>query len=605
MSLPTLKKLLVDFSIKSILIVAIIVGGVVLVRYTSNNTRYFRYKQQRIDRLLDLSNALQLTQDAYLYFTQGDSTQVDSLKVRLQALAARKAVFSLFDSQESVLSIKQAVEKEEAFYTVVLAKNEQKALISKPAPDIAANAQPMLTRFIKQKRYELKIRVLKNEKIYEGLGYLVITVGALLSIMNIFFYYRSKKGWLMQMARDKEIYKAKLAAQAANNAKSEYLAMISHEIRTPMNGVLGMSNLLMQGPLDDDQRIYAKTIYNSAESLLRIVNDVLDFSKIEAGKIHLDKTSVNIRTLVEEAFAVLPITTSKLDISYHIDEHVPEFIYCDPLRLKQILLNFFSNALKFTEEGEIYVACKVLDKDENGTMRLGFMIKDTGIGIAKDRIKLLFKPFVQESQSTARKYGGTGLGLNIAYKLITMMGGKIKVKSEVGKGSTFTFFVVVKEAVKTGKELPSFNTCQLDSELCTNYPFNILAVDDNEINLLLISKTLEKLGYDCKTSTNGKAAVELVKQEHFDLIFMDMQMPIMDGTVATTEIRKHYGIYEYPVVIALTANTIADGRDRCLEAGMQDFISKPFKPVEIEAIIKKWAVKILDYQHKHQSKYLS
>ncbi|WP_461484994.1 ATP-binding response regulator, partial [Pedobacter sp.] len=229
-----------------------------------------------------------------------------------------------------------------------------------------------------------------------------------------------------------------------------------------------------------------------------------------------------------------------------------------------------------------------------------------------------FNPFVQTDYSTMRKYGGTGLGLNIAYNLIVMMDGKIKVKSEVGVGSTFTFFVVVKETAekqvpkevkepkeeKEVKEVKEINPI-LDNELSASYPFKILVVDDNEINLMLITKTLSKLGYDCQKASNGQIAVDMVKENQFDLIFMDMQMPIMDGTVATTEIRKHYRIYGYPIVIALTANTLGDGKERCLEAGMQDFIAKPFKPAEIESIIKKWAPKIIEHKRKDQSISLS
>ncbi|MNJ93149.1 Sensory/regulatory protein RpfC [compost metagenome] len=617
MSLPASKQIFINFIVKLLLILAIIGGGAALLFYNKDNTIYFKQKQQRVVDLIELNDALQKTVHAYLGVANADTTQLDSLKIYLNVLAQRKKILNVFSQENEVyksdaLAIRQSLEDEENFYT------SQVSVFSKSGTtftklqiglsDKIGATQPLLSQLIKLEREDLKVRILQNDSFYEKLGYLLVGIGGLVLLMVIVLYRRSQKSLEKQLLHDREIYNAKLNAQSANNAKTEYLGMISHEIRTPMNGVLGMSNLLMQGSLTSEQREYAKTIHDSAESLLRIVNDILDFSKIEVGKVHLDKVSVNIRDLIGETFMHLPKSTEELTIGFKIDKNVPNSIYGDPKRLKQLLLNFLSNAVKFTETGSIILECSVIDKSENGDLRIGFVVKDTGIGIAEDRIKSLFKPFVQIDHSTMRKYGGTGLGLNIAYNLITMMQGKVKVKSQVGKGSVFTFFITTKEAVETTvtkavKEEPKLVV--LDNELSANYPFKILVVDDNEINLMLITKTLSKLGYECKKASNGQIAVDMVTKEHFDLIFMDMQMPIMDGTVATTEIRKHYRVYEFPVVVALTANTLGDGKDKCLEAGMQDFIAKPFKPAEIEEVIKKWAPKIIDYKSKHQSNSLS
>ena len=615
MNLPETKRLYVNFMVKLLLILAIIIGGVALVIYNKENTSYFEQKRKRVTDLVFLDNVLQKTSYSYLNFIGGDSAQLDSLKWHLSELTAQKKVLKEFTGKNEAFAaeakaVTASLNREEHFYISQLSRftnGGEVNFLTSFSKQIGAT-HLLLHELLILEREEITSKIVHNEDFYEVFGYMILGIAALIMLMNVVWYIRSVKSLKKQLVQEKEMQKARQVAQSANNAKSEYLAMISHEIRTPMNGVLGMSNLLLQGSLTDEQKDYTQTIHNSAESLLRIVNDVLDFSKIEAGKIHLDKSSVNIRDLIMEAFSILPKSTDQLRINHFVDANVPKFIYCDPIRLKQVLLNFLSNAIKFTERGNVTLECKVIDKDENDFIRLGFVVKDTGIGIAKDRIKLLFKPFVQVDHTTVRKYGGTGLGLNIAYNLVSMMGGKINVNSQVGVGSNFVFFIQTKEMVeskKVEKVQETTTTKILDKELSGNFPLRILVVDDNEINLMLITKTLDKLGYQSKRASNGQLALDLIKQEEFDLIFMDMQMPIMDGTVATTEIRKLYKIYEYPVVIALTANALGDGKDKCLEAGMQDFIAKPFKPAEIEEVIKKWAPKIVGYKSKHQSISLS
>lgn len=615
MGSPALKQLLANFAIKLLLILVLIGAGIYLLIANGDNANYLSQKEQQLASLVALNRNLEQCSHAYLQIASADSTKIDSLKSYLNSLSKNKVFLAQYlEESENYKSdakvVLASLENEESFY-----KRQLELLLETGIfPAVPRNfgevvvTQRLLYPFVKADTEDLHAKSQQNAKMHQQLAYLVIGIGILILAMNTLIYYRSRKSLEKQIAHEKEISNAKLAAQLANNAKSEYLAMISHEIRTPMNGVLGMSNLLLQGALTEEQKDYAKTIHNSAEALLRIVNDVLDFSKIEAGKIQLNQTSVDVRRLIAEVFDGFPKSNGQLRVNFTVDEAVPELVYSDAFRLKQVLLNFLSNAHKFTNKGNISLECKVIDKEDNGNIRLGFSIKDTGIGIAEERIKLLFKPFVQVDQTSVRKYGGTGLGLNIAYNLISMMSGKVKVSSEVGIGSVFTFYIVTKEMFQTKKVKPAPVEREqhiLDQELSGSYPLRILAVDDNEVNLMLITKTLSKLGYSCKKASNGQLALEIVKQEDFDLIFMDMQMPIMDGTVATTEIRKHYRVYEYPVVIALTANALGDGRDKCLEAGMQDFIAKPFKPAEIEEVIRKWAPKIMAHHSKAQSISLS
>ncbi len=613
MSLKASDRLFANFLIKLLLIIAILASGVVLFVTNKEGSVDINQRTQRVTDLIQIGEALQKTNYAYLNYLENDTTiLLDSLKAQLLDLSKKKDILTTFKKESEsytaeLTTIEGALGEEYAFYADQVAFFTQKTngmMLDDVVVKAVGKTQPLLAKQIAAERDDFKFRIAQDSVFFNGLAMTLIATSSILMILTIMMYRSSRKTVNEQESYEEEINIAKQVTLSVNKAKAEYLAMISHEIRTPMNGVLGMSNLLLQGSLTVEQQDYAKTIHDSAETLLKIVNDVLDFSKIDSGEIYLNQASADLRQIIAGVFAKLPPADPKVEVSYTVDKNIPNFINCDSVRLGQVLYNFLANAVKFTQEGTITLDCKIIDKDENGRMRLGFVIKDTGIGIADEKTKILFKPFVQVADKESRKYGGAGLGLNIAYRLITMMNGKVKVKSELGVGSVFTFYIVTQENIakpKVETAAKASGQTSLDNDLSTVYPFNILVVDDNEINLMLISRTLSKLGYECKKCTNGQMAVDAAKEEQFDLIFMDMQMPIMDGTIATTEIRKHYRVYEYPVVIALTANALGDGRDKCLEAGMQDFIAKPFKPAEIEEIIKKWAPKVIEYRNKHHA----
>lgn len=384
------------------------------------------------------------------------------------------------------------------------------------------------------------------------------------------------------LQRAKEFEEAKTLAESANHAKSQFLANISHELRTPMSGVIGMTSLALDTPLHPEQREFIETAKSSAEALLNLLNDLLDFSKIESGHIVLERTPFAIRKTTEDVIRVFRrhCAQKQISLSLHVAPDVPEGLLGDPFRLRQILMNLVGNAVKFTHTGGIDVRVSMLKKS-NESVRLQFEIEDTGIGIPRAQHSAVFDRFRQADESTTRKYGGTGLGLSISKKLVELMGGDLRFESEVNQGTTFHF------ECEWGicRDLPEHQTSETEPAAP---PLRILLAEDNVINQRLASRMLEKWGHSVVIAATGITAVQQATSDQFDMILMDLQMPELGGIDAAREIRKWEFAEKRPrtPIFALTASVGQDAFQRCIDAGMDGCLGKPFRPSELAALLQ-------------------
>ncbi|MDH4153750.1 MAG: ATP-binding protein [Nitrospira sp.] len=383
----------------------------------------------------------------------------------------------------------------------------------------------------------------------------------------------------LDITSDVALRRAKEAAEESARAKGIFLATMSHELRTPMNGVLGCTQLLKDTSLSDEQRELIETMHRSAEALLTLVNDILDFSKIEAGKMTLEVANVNLRALIRDVTTLTEGMASHkgLTVSVDIDADVPEEFRGDPIRLRQILFNLVGNAIKFTTEGGVTIAVAVKPRSSENAeaVLVQWSVRDTGIGLTPEQQAQLFKAYAQAEVSTARRFGGTGLGLMICRQLVELMGGTISVSSQFGKGSTFSYTtnllpVIHREvgALSLGTDQSVFNK--------PGIPKRVLVADDNEINQVVACKFLQKLGCQVEVARTGREAVEAISRTPYDIVLMDCEMPEMDGYEATREIRRREeGAINHLPIMALTGHASEEDAQKCRQAGMDIVVTKP------------------------------
>ncbi|MGY3213234.1 ATP-binding protein [Mucilaginibacter sp. HD30] len=455
----------------------------------------------------------------------------------------------------------------------------------------ALNIVPTLLLLLLQHGNSFLI-TLKPEKVDEATFIMSLSACLVLIIFVYSHFYTSFKKALTQLSDTTEQQDALAAkfekaiekANKSSEAKSEFLSTMSHEIRTPLNAVIGMTDLLMMGGPRPDQKENLEVLKFSAGNLLSIVNDVLDFNKIESGKLIFERARLNLYDLMNSICGGQTIIARQKGLKFTLDVDNAlqrKTLFGDPTRITQIVFNLVSNAIKFTTQGDILVKIACVE-DRHDRLTVNFMVKDTGIGIPKDRLDAIFEPFTQESVSTTRQYGGTGLGLAIVKRLLELQGLKISVNSRVNKGSEFSFNmefpVATEKQVVVSKKTPT--VIQTEAEAFS--AMRVLIAEDNPVNVMLMKKLLSKWNISPFIAENGERAVEFMQYGNFDIILMDLQMPVMNGFDAAIEIRKMADPKKANVpIIALTASALFDIKERVYNSGMNDYVSKPFKPDEL------------------------
>jgi signal transduction histidine kinase len=428
------------------------------------------------------------------------------------------------------------------------------------------------------------IQKAKTSKFSKLISILAIALISILSLLSLSLYknniIRTRSNQLLE-EKNKELILAKEKAEKASNARTEFLSTVSHELRTPLNAINGIAHLLLEDKPKKSQMHYLESLQFSGNYLTNFINDILEINKIDSKKAEVENINFNLKQLLENIQSSLKELASENnnDFNLTIDSNIPDYLIGDPTKLSQILLNLINNALKFTHDGEVTVTSKlVLTKDEQAAIY--FEVKDSGIGIPKDKLETVFDSFSQGSVGINRKYGGTGLGLTIVKKLVGILGGEIKLESIVNQGSTFSFelpFKVGEKPLKVDKKPKKIN----DSNLINK---KILVVEDNKINQMISKKMLENKGIHCEIIDNGEDAIEISKKHQFDMILMDVHLPGINGTIATKKIRE---FDKKTPIIALTAISLNENRKMLLSYGMNDVITKPFVPDDFYAIISK------------------
>jgi PAS domain S-box-containing protein len=418
--------------------------------------------------------------------------------------------------------------------------------------------------------------IMAQNPIFDGLGEVVGAVGFFLDLTEQKCAEKERSDLLI---REK-------ASQEASNLKSEFLANMSHEIRTPINGVIGITGLLQDTQLDGEQREFVDSIKCSANALLTVINDILDFSKIEAGKLDFEELDFNLIHIIQDIEKTFKFQAKKkgLRVSSELSSDLPRFVKGDPGRLRQIIMNLMSNAIKFTPQGQVTLRVRLIALDQ-AQSQLRFEVSDTGIGIPKKAMDKMFRAFSQVDASDARRFGGTGLGLSISKLLVEKMRGQIGVESREGEGSTFWFTI----NLATSEQIQEIECSVKTAPKRFHKAIRILVAEDNPVNQMVAIGMLEKLGYRADAVASGKEAIDALEHIRYDIVLMDCQMPEMDGYEATAAIRNNgpRGRSGIPIV-AMTANAMKGDREKCLAAGMNDYVTKPISTKLLDSVLQKW-----------------
>lgn len=455
-----------------------------------------------------------------------------------------------------------------------------------------------LKRANELERLELKQERSLRRLLGFGLALIVLFLGALIwqSVLRSRANRKLAEKNAAMERQNKELEAARRSAEAGSVAKSTFLANMSHEVRTPLNGIMGTSALMLGTDLNEDQEDLAQTILKSSTNLLTILNDILDFSKIEAGKLSISAQPFNLPELFRELDPLMSTLSNAkgLDLEFRVSKDVPAWLQGDSSRIRQILVNLINNSIKFTKQGT--VSCRCFSERIQGrsnSRRIFFEVQDQGKGIPEEKLPYIFDAFRQVDDSSSRVKGGVGLGLSICQSLVSLMGGEISVYSEVGKGSSFVFYLdleVVKDPPQ--KEKLAQSAIAFDEHLAERLPLKILVADDSDINQMIVVRMLANWGYKALTAENGQEALQIAENEALDLILMDIQMPVMDGLEATRLIRSSTLAKTQPTIVALTANVIAGQREEYMKAGMDDYLGKPFQVRELEMVLQKWGKRV-------------